>query len=599
MCGLIGEWRWQEPATPLPLAPLAQRGPDGQGSWSSPAGHCWLGHTRLAIQDRSAAGAQPIHSHCGRFTLVFNGELYNHLSLRPELAPVPWRGHSDSETLVEALAQQGLAVLPRLRGMYAFAAYDSHLRQLWLGRDPLGIKPLYLSRRNGTLRFASERRALGWPSPLQPQEIAEVLAWGHLTTPVALDPASPLAGASLPPGALLEIRADRPLLLASLPQPAPQPASSPTPPRAGATAASQLQALLEQSVQEHLLADVPVACFLSSGLDSGILAALACRAAPGTISTFTVAFPGMAIDEGHLAAAMARHCGSEHHSLTLSASQALHWLEEGLQALDVPSADGLNTYLISRAVADQGIRVALSGLGADELFGGYPSHRLVPWLTRLRGLPPPLRHRLLRALLPRLGRKLADVQHWEPWQLALALRRWASNRELQAAGLPPVAWPSPPLPLPRHRWAKISSAELFGYTEPMLLRDSDVLSMACGLEVRVPFLDQRIQELVWALPASLLRPGKALLRAACADLFPPGYLERPKQGFTLPMAAWMQGPLRPLCQQRLAALTASGWLDPGWLQQQWQRFEAGRLNWPRAWSLVVLGEFASRPTQPR
>jgi asparagine synthase (glutamine-hydrolysing) len=592
MCGLIGEWSWQGSAQPLPLVPLAHRGPDGQGGWSSAEGHCWLGHTRLAIQDRSAAGAQPIASHCGRFMLVFNGEIYNHLSLRPELPGVPWRGHSDSETLVEALAQQGLAVLSRLRGMYAFAAYDGRLRRLWLGRDPLGIKPLYLAQRHGTLRFASERQALGWPTPLQPREVAEVLSWGHLLTPVAVDPAEAPSVSSLPPGALVEIRADRPQRLASV-----QPAAAPVITacvRTRSGAARQLRNLLEQSVQEHLLADVPVACFLSAGLDSGILAALACRAAPGSISTFTVSFPGMAIDEGERAAAMARHCGSDHHPLTLTASQVLLWVEQALAALDVPTADGLNTYLISRAVAEQGLRVALSGLGADELFGGYPSHRLVPWLSLLRGLPPGLRRSVLMALVPRLGSKLLDLPNWDPWLLAQALRRWASNSDLRAAGLPALIAPTPPAALPRQRWPRISSAELTGYTEPMLLRDSDVLSMACGLEVRVPFLDQRLQQLVWALPSGVLRPGKTLLREACADLFPPGYLHRPKQGFTLPMAAWMQGPLRQLCQSRLRCLAASGWLQPSWLEQQWQRFEAGQLNWPRAWSLVVLGEFASR-----
>lgn len=589
MCGVIGEWRWQHAASPLALEALAHRGPDAKGGWTSTDGHCWLGHTRLAIQDLSAAGAQPITSHCGRFTVVFNGEIYNHLQLRDQLAPISWRGHSDSETLVEALAQHGFDFLPSLRGMYAFAAYNNEHRELWLGRDPQGIKPLYVARHDDTLRFASERRALGWPTPMTQQDVAEMLTWGHLTTPNAPPLDSTRFLTSLPAASLLRVQQDQSITLHRLPWlQAPMRAKAP---------AVQLRSLLEQVVADHLLADVPVACFLSSGLDSGILAALACRANPSSISTFTVAFPETPIDEGSLAAAMAAHCGSEHHTLTLAPSQVIRWIEDGLQAQDVPTADGLNTYVISRAVAGEGIRVALSGLGADELFGGYPAHRLVPWLLPLRHLPTALRRSLLTLLPRRLGSKLRNVSSWQPWQLALALRRWATPADLHAAAAMDLPWPTPAGLLPADPWAVITAAELQGYTEPMLLRDSDVMSMASALEVRVPFLDQRLVDLALACSASAQRPGKKLLREACIDLFPAGYLDRPKQGFTLPMAAWMQGPLHALCLDRVKVLCRSGWLNPDWVQTQWQRFESGRLNWPRAWVLVVLGEFASRESK--
>lgn len=590
MCGVIGEWSWRHVATPLPLKALAHRGPDAQAGWTSADGRCWLGHTRLAIQDPSPAGAQPMTSSCGRFTVVFNGEIYNHLSLRAELAPVAWRGHSDSETLVEALAQRGFAALASLQGMYAFAAYDTQLRELWLGRDPQGIKPLYLARRDDTLRFASERRALGRHVPLSRQQVSELLTWGHLTTPAFLPSESRSILASLPVASLLRVRQDRSITFESVLRSQPPTRTAPAP--------SRLRPLLEQVVADHLLADVPVACFLSSGLDSGILTALACRATPGSINTFTVAFPGTPIDEGGLAVAMAAHCGSNHHTLTLAEPEVISWIEDGLKAQDVPSADGLNTYVISRAVAAQGIRVALSGLGADELFGGYPSHRLVPLLMLLKRVPGPLRRTLLARLAPRLGSKLGDVTQWLPWQLALALRRWASQADLRAAGAVSLPWPDPATPLPHDRWATITAAELQNYTEPMLLRDSDVMSMASALELRVPFLDQRLVEFALSLPSGVQSPGKRLLREACMDLFPAGYLDRPKQGFTLPMASWMQGPLRSLCMDRLTALCRSGWLSPDWVLSQWQRFETGRLQWPRAWSLVVLGEFSAREQIP-
>jgi asparagine synthase (glutamine-hydrolysing) len=594
MGGLIGEVRWSAPAQPLPLTPIRHRGPDAEGSWLSHDGYCWLGHTRLAIQDLSEAGAQPISSHCRRFTLVFNGEIYNHQEVRAGLRFQAWRSHSDSETLVEGLAQRGLALVLELRGMFAFAAYDRDKQQLLLGRDRLGIKPLYLRWIDGGLRFASERRALPGGERLSGQDVSQFLAFGHLQTPAVFQGPDREPISSLPAGMVVRINRERPHDPVRYWPPQPRPDWTPLPIRNGRWARRFLRQQLEETVQQHLLADVPVACFLSSGLDSGILTALACRLQPGGIASFTMAFPGTSIDEGQLACQMARHCGSDHHELRLDHDQALAWVEAGLQALDVPSADGLNTYLISRAVAEQGIKVALSGLGADELFGGYPSHRIVPWLQCLRRLPAGLRGSLLQTISPRLAPKLHHLPDWDRWHLGLALRRWASNADLAAAGVLPLQWPEQP---PQHitqGWGQSSWAEIFGTTEPMLLRDSDGMSMTCGLELRVPFLDHRMVEIALRMPKRYQRPGKRLLRAACQDLFPAGYLDHPKQGFTLPMRTWMLGPLRTHCESRLEALQMSGWLEPGWITRQWNSFEGQQLHWNRAWSLVVLGEWALR-----
>lgn len=584
MCGILGVWHPQGGVQPLPLQRLAHRGPDASADWHSHDQRCWLGHTRLAIQDLSTAGQQPMTSACGRFTLAFNGEIYNHLALRRSLRFSHWRGHSDTETLLQGLVEEGMPFLRQLHGMYAFAAYDSDNHTLWLSRDRFGIKPLYLFWADETLGFASEQGALGPCSAFTPQDLSQILCWGHRST----SPYTTLAPSGtpmvLPPGSLLQLRPGR---LPRIEQHWPL-APLERPP------ARSLRATLEAVVEEQLLADVPVACFLSSGLDSGILTALACRLSPGRIASFTVAFPGMGLDESWGARTMARHCGSEHHELQLSTNQVLSWVEDALHALDVPSADGLNTYLVSRAVAAQGIKVALSGLGADELFGGYPSHRWVPWLLRLRWLPRQLRLRLLRDLAPRLHHKLQDVTHWDAWHLTLALRRWASEADLRAAGVQPLVWPVPQPASPTALWGQISWGELYGYTEPMLLRDSDVMSMAHGLEVRVPFMDDRVAAAVLALPSWQRRAGKGALRRACADLFPVGYGHASKRGFTLPMATWMKSELRPLCTLRLQALREQNWISDHWIQAQWEAFENGLLPWPRAWLLVVLGEFAQR-----
>jgi asparagine synthase (glutamine-hydrolysing) len=591
MCGLIGTFQFQGDAKPLALTPLRHRGPDAEGSWISSDGRCWLGHTRLAIQDPSAAGVQPITSHCGRFTLVFNGEIYNHQQVRHGLRFRAWRGHSDSETLVEGLAQRGPALLLELRGMFAFAAYDHQKQQLLLARDRLGIKPLYLSWQPHGLLFASERRALPAGDRLEPQGLSQVLAFGHQCTPTQFPAPETQGIVSLPAGMVARINHNRPHDPVRYWPPQPRPDWSPLPIRNHRRARTFLREQLQEVVAQHLLADVPVACFLSSGLDSGILAALACRQQPGQISTFTVALPGSPEDESSHARWMARHCGSDHHELVIQEENALAWVEQALVALDGPTADAINTFLISRAVADQGIKVALSGLGADELFGGYPSARLMPWLQLLSHLPGNIRQGLLHKFSPRLARKLSGLRRWDLWHLGLALRRWASDADLDAARAVPLQWPESP---PQHitqAWGQTSWAELFGYTEPMLLRDSDMMSMASGLELRVPFLDHQLVEIALRMPQRFHRPGKLLLRQACADLFPSGYLNRSKQGFSLPMAAWMRGPLRELCRLRLEALQEIDMLDSDWISDQWQAFENGQLHWTRAWTLVVLGQF--------
>jgi asparagine synthase (glutamine-hydrolysing) len=444
------------------------------------------------------------------------------------------------------------------------------------------------------VQFASERRALPGGDRLERQTISQVLAFGHDCTPADFPGPEIKSIVSLPPGMLVRMNHSRlPETVRYWP---PQRRADWTPLQIQDLRSARicLRRLLEEVVAQHLQADVPVACFLSSGLDSGILAALACRQQPGAITTFTVALPQSSEDESVLARQMANHCNSQHHELVVHEADALALVKEALSALDVPTADGINTYLISRCVAAEGIKVAISGLGADELFGGYPSHRLMPWLELVGWLPYPIRVCLLQRLSPRLADKLSGLPVWDRWNLGLALRRWASDRTLAAAASEPLRLPLCPPQRISQAWGQTSWTELFGYAEPMLLRDSDVMSMACGLELRVPFLDHQLVEFALLIPQRFQRPGKGLLRQSCADLFPLGHLKRPKQGFVLPMDVWMLGPLREHCLSRLESLRQTGWLDPAWIIQQWQAFESGQLNWPRAWSLVVLGEFAER-----
>lgn len=598
MCGLIGSFQFQAHGQLNALVNLHQRGPEVEGHWFSSDARCWLAHARLPIQDLPDSNAQPITSHCGRFTLVFSGEIYNHQQVRKGLRFDAWRGSSDRETLVEGLAQRGPALLLELRGMFAFAAYDKQKEQLLLARDRLGIKPLYLSWQPKGLFFASERRFLSGGHCLDQQSLSQVLVFGYQFTPAQFPGPETEGTVSLPAGTVVRINHDRPHDPVRYWPPQPRPDWTPLPIRSHRWARRFLREQLQEVVAQHLVADVPVACLLSSGLDRGILTALACRQLPGLISTFTVLLPGSSEDESAFARQMARHCGSDHHELNIQNEDALAWVEQALVALDVPTAVAINTFLISRAVADQGIKLALSGLGANELFGGNPSHRLMPWLHLLKPLPPRIRQGVLQRLSSPLADKLSGLPRWDRWHLGLALRRLVNDPDLNAACGAPLQWPESPPQRITQAWGQTSWAELFGFTEPMLLRDSDVLRRACGLELRVPFLDHQLVEIALRMPQRYQKHGKGLLLQACADLFPAGYLNCPKQGFALPMDAWMRGPLREFCLGRLETLQQADWLDPSWIHRQWHAFDNSRLHWARAWNLVVLGEFARRYTLP-
>lgn len=593
MCGLLGEFCWNSEVEPLSLNLLQHRGPDAQGTWISSDRHCWLGHTRLSILDVSNAGSQPIQSHCGRFILIFNGEIYNHLQLRAGLRFNAWNGHSDSETLVEALAQRGPASIIDFHGMFAFAAYDSLKRQLLLARDRLGIKPLYVLSHAHGIRFASERTALTYGDDLSPDIIANVLSWGHLPTPVSFEPQIGSCQ-SFPAGTIARVNFDQSIDPVRYWPPQPRPAWTPLPISNYKRCKQFVRDQIVSSVSSHLLSDVPIATFLSSGLDSGILTALASRLSSSQLRSFTVVFPGEAEDEGALARKMAHHCGTEHHEISLTEDEILDAIHSGLSRLDIPTADALNIYLVSQFAAQAGIKVALSGLGADELFGGYPSHRWTAILRLLGYLPCQVRSNILSCINPKLAAKLHDLPSWDIELITLACRRWFSDVDLRSAGVNPVSWPSIPPVRVNSGWARTTWSELFGYTEPMLLRDSDVMTMSFGLELRVPFLDHHVVETALRIPRRFHSHGKSLLRETFADLFPSELLNVPKRGFSLPMNSWLKGPLRGLCDHHLNCLKDSTIINSSWVDQQWTLFEHNRLHWTRIWSLVVLGEFTAR-----
>lgn len=589
MCGILGSFSPGGLAPALCVGRLAHRGPDSSGEWRSPTGDAWLGHTRLAIIDLSSAGAQPMVDPVSGNVIVFNGEIYNHMEVRRTLnLPLgTWRGHSDTETLLVGYRVLGEAILDRLRGMFALAIYDAQQHTVWLARDRLGIKPLFFQRDGKCLLFSSEIRAVDGHHPrrVSPDGVAHYLTWGACPETALLWE----GWETVPAGSWIEFT----------PRGA-QNSGQYWPPslmrvEPAAEAVGRTRELLESAVEEHLLADVPVACFLSGGIDSSIIAAMAAGRVGRGLKTYSVGFPGTDFDESSVAESVARRYGTEHHAIRLTEENCLASIQESLAVLDLPSVDAINTYIVAKAVAGHGLKVALSGLGGDELFGGYPSFRDVPWLKWFARLPSVV-WRGVGALDGRLSR-FAEFPGPEAGALTHWRRTFFTTGRIAQLGLRRTESRFQPCPAGLDTFGQISWAELTGYMRRMLLRDSDNMSMAVSLELRVPFLDHRLVEYVLALPEAVKRGQdrpKGLLIEACRDLLPPEVYERPKMGFSLPMDRWMRGPLADLCSEGVARLQTLNLVSAPAVELLGRRFAAGAVHWTRWWSLVVLGHYLAR-----
>lgn len=625
MCGIagvIGRDRDQvAEAARRATAAQVHRGPNANGLEVLPFGDRWLalGHRRLAILDLSPLGRQPMpHPPTGGW-IVFNGEIYNFRRLRAELKGEGdhFASNSDTEVLLAGLARFGRRFIERLEGMYAFGYLDPRGPTLTLARDPAGIKPLYVAETADGLVFASEVRAVlatGLVSrTVDPAGVAGMLAHGAVPQPLSV-----FAGVRMfPPGS---VQTHTPV----------GPAGPPAvwwryPPADTEPVTADLPAVirdgLDAAVRDHLMSDVPVGVFLSAGLDSAAVAGLAVRHS-SAVRAFTVAVSDQSdFDELGVAADTARAFGLDHTAIQIPTAEAEQAARDWLEAADQPSLDGLNTFVVSRAVRRAGVTVALSGLGADELFGGYETFRDLSRLLRLRSavgwLPPNCRRVVAVALAvrrPRTARdKLADLLAGPCWAASMVVRRRRvlSDRQLSGLGLsaagvgltddwlPPAAARELPPADADPGWAA-SVTESRVYQTDTLLRDSDANSMAHGLEIRVPFLDQRLLNAVHRLPGTARfptgRPPKWLLREAVSDLLPAALQKRPKTGFQLPTRRWMAGPLRPLCQSALDALADSRLVVADGVRAVWAEFLAdpeGRA-WSRAFTLVALGDYLRR-----
>jgi asparagine synthase (glutamine-hydrolysing) len=557
---------------------LRHRGRDDQGLWQSPTQHATFAHTRLSVLDLTSAGRQPLSTDDGRYTITFNGEIYNFAELRRNLQGrgVTFRTRTDTEVILHAYAAFGDACVRQLRGMFAFAIWDERERTCLLARDPFGIKPLYYHAHDQRLSFASEVRALTEcgevPLDLDPQAIYEYLRAGSLQ-----DPRTLLRHVrNLDAGHVMMwdggVRRSKYWEIAF--------ADTVTP----ASAAAITHEALSDSVRHHFVSDVPVGMFLSGGIDSTCLVTLAAEAGIDKLRTFTLSVDASADDEGGRARSTAEHFGACHEECRVDAAASRQLFTAYLSAMDQPSIDGLNTFAVSRFAAERGMKVMLSGIGADELFGGYPSFSDVPRLTRWRqwlgeaGRMHAAAARLLATSADPRYRRLADLLVQPPSLSASygvyrgifsqgeareLVQRYAATTDQHFEDvLIDGADPTPA--------DTVSRLELSRYARNQLLRDADVMSMACGVELRTPYLDTVVVDAASRIPAAQrLRYGKKMLVESVAGI-PDGIIHRRKRCFQFPFERWLDGEWR----RTFAALEHVG--------------SVPTTTWYRKWCVLVL-----------
>lgn len=526
---------------------LHHRGPDGSGSWRSPGGAASFAHTRLAVFDPSAVGQQPMSA--GQFTITYNGAIYNFRALRQSLeqAGVPFRTQTDTEVILRLFERWGPDGLDRLRGMFALAIWDEASQTCVLARDRFGIKPIYYSVSAGRLLFASEVRAL-LASRLVSRQLDPEGAYGYFRAGSVPEPRTLLRDVRCL-GAGQWLAWDRGHL--SLHQYASVTlggGDAPIDPVMSASAA------LEASVDEHFAGDREVAVLLSGGIDSTALVALARRRGHDRLQTLSMALPGTAGDEGPAARRIAEAFGTRHHECAVTAASARDLVPGFLAAMDQPSIDGLNTFVMSRFAHACGIRVVLSGLGADELFGGYPTFRGVPrlasWHARLAMANPftSWGGSVLERVAPGVrSRRVGDMLRQPPGLAtayatyrAMYTRAEASTLAAQYTGVALAPSPEPAdLVAGETALDAVGRLELSRYVRNQLLRDGDVMSMAAGVELRTPYLSQAVTSVLAGIPAAVrCEPGKHLLLQAVPEI-PEWVGRQPKRVFQFPFEQWL------------------------------------------------------------
>ena len=605
MCGICGCVRFgggvETRVVEAMCEAIRHRGPDDAGIYASPVRDCVLGSRRLAIIDLTPAGHMPMGEPCGRFWITYNGEVYNFVELRAELEA---RGHrfrsrTDTEVVLHLYQEYGDECVERLNGLFAVAIWDQQERSLFLARDRFGIKPLYYSWAGESFLFGSEIRALLASCLVSARADSNAVA-GYLMMGSVPDDRTILTGvASLPPGHCATLK---PTGLTVRQYWSHADEFRQAIPLSSGEAEEAVREGMKAAVQRQMVSDAPLGLFLSGGMDSTMLAALMRAEGHERIRSVSISFDESDFDEGCAAQRVAERFGLEHVDTRVTFQDFESHLDNIVDAMDQPTADGINTYFVSMAAHEAGLTVALSGLGADELFGGYPSFTTVGNVQRaMRGLARIPSHEQLVPLLsalpgiPRGARKLARWSNGSASLAAayMAVRGLLSPEEVRTlvgfASLPdPAAYARHVAPIEAlPELSGISVLESRVYMHNQLLRDTDAMSMAHSLEVRVPFLDNEIATVAARCSHLLGGRPKAVLAGARSIYFPLGLPNRPKQGFTFPLEAWLAGPLAG----RVEHGAGGGGVGAPEMRRLWADFRAGRRHWAQVWAPMLLNHW--------
>ncbi|MEY3060290.1 MAG: hypothetical protein RL000_1642 [Bacteroidota bacterium] len=613
MCGIAGliNFRNKRESPDLVVSmtnALAHRGPDACGFYHDKS--ISIGHRRLSIIDLEERSNQPFSDYTGRYVLSFNGEIYNYQSLKSSLPHYPFTTQSDTEVLIAAFSTWGIDCLNKLDGIFAFSLWDKETQTLWLVRDRLGVKPLYLFRKDNTIAFASEMRSFiqsGSLMPtLNPKGLNHYLSFHSVSSDNAIL------------NDVTELEAGTYLKMTATSQECNRywtPVSSPLKKNLNRDEINiEVFKLLNKAVQKRMTSDVPLAAYLSGGIDSSAIVALMSLGSDQPINTFTLGFTENEFDETEYATEIVKRFNTNHTSVVLDKNELLDKIIAGLDVMDSPSADGINTFLLADAITKAGIKVALSGIGGDELFAGYPSFKYYLKLNKWKSLfnATYISRYVFSSLLKNIPQanlnKFTEILQLRELSIASAypaLRRTLSSAEIKNVLKNLDSNSAFDINLPANSelnkfdlLSQYSIAEYNGYAKNTILKDVDQMSMAFGLEVREPFFDYQLIEYVLSLPdeVKLGASPKQLLSDALDPLLPKATISRLKKGFVLPWKVWMKNELRSFCESQLKECGERAFINKSYLAKMWSQFLKGdnQVSWINIWQLVVLNYWMNK-----
>ncbi|MEL6697027.1 MAG: asparagine synthase (glutamine-hydrolyzing) [Bacteroidota bacterium] len=589
---------------------MSHRGPDAEGIFEDELVH--LGHRRLSILDLTEVGNQPIQDHSGRYTMVFNGEIYNYQEIKTELKDYPFKGTGDTEMILAAYRAWGPDCLQKFNGMFALAIWDEVEQSLFIARDRLGIKPFYYARTGEDIVFASEIRSIirtGLiPPEIDPLSLQEYLQYYSVNSPrTILKGVFQLKAGHFGIWKGGHFHQEAFWKMEDIHQNA----------QDLEEVKKEVRAKLMAAVTRRMISDVPLGAFLSGGIDSSAIVGLMAEASSQPVHTFSVVFQEKEFDESTFSRMIAKKYRTAHHPILLKPEDFLHELEPALEAMDHPTGDGINSYVVSQATKREGFTVALSGLGGDELFAGYPvfqQYKKFKQAQSLYQVPLGLRklgsqaagtlvakHKVAR-LQELMTVPNAQFEHlypvfrklFSPAEIERLTGKHIKDSTLGRIFESEALRKIDQLPI----YSQVSVGEISTYTQNVLLRDTDQMSMAHSLEVRVPFFDHELVEYVMGIPDALKHPNypKQLLVESLGDLLPHEVVHRKKMGFVFPWPLWMKNELREMCEQSIARLAERDLMKGEAVKSFWQAFlsDDPQVIWMKLWMLVILDQWMLR-----